>query len=325
MPARSRPPAPHPPRVCARRARPARSASRRRPRAGYEPFGGGRDGAPAAHRLGERAVGRDEQPPVLLQPRQKPPAASPTGIDSVPGRQRRRVLLQALDAIQLVTNRLLVASFGRTRQTPQESRQGHRHYSSCFNQEDLSEKCTTAYTHGAPNLVKEAEERDLTLLLLYTSTGLRREEVISPRVQDVTVEDDRIILSGRVKGGRYRAREIRDPEVRAALGRRTQFRVGCAVPPPGARLRETAGDGSRLAFPSLRNPDAQASGGSVGSKFITRSRRDQTAVEDISVRRESDNVPRSRVIRIFGAFALARFRLGRWTPQRYSPTPRPSA
>jgi site-specific recombinase XerD len=60
-------------------------------------------------------------------------------------------------------------------------------------------------------------KRDLTLLLLYTSTGLRREEVISLRGQDVTVEEDRIILSGRVKGGRYRAREVQDPEVRAAL------------------------------------------------------------------------------------------------------------
>jgi integrase len=60
-------------------------------------------------------------------------------------------------------------------------------------------------------------KRDLTLLLLYTSTGLRREEVISLRGKDVTVEEDRIILSGRVKGGRYRAREVQDPEVRAAL------------------------------------------------------------------------------------------------------------
>ncbi len=60
-------------------------------------------------------------------------------------------------------------------------------------------------------------KRDLTLLLLYTSTGLRREEVISLRGQDVTVEEGCIILSGRVKGGRYRAREVQDPEVRAAL------------------------------------------------------------------------------------------------------------
>ena len=60
-------------------------------------------------------------------------------------------------------------------------------------------------------------KRDLTLLLLYTSTGLRREEVISMRGQDVTVEKDRLIISGRVKGGRYRAREVQDPEVRTAL------------------------------------------------------------------------------------------------------------
>jgi site-specific recombinase XerD len=60
-------------------------------------------------------------------------------------------------------------------------------------------------------------KRDLTLLLLYTSTGLRREEVISLRWQDVSIEQDGIIISGGVKGGRYRAREVQDPEVRAAL------------------------------------------------------------------------------------------------------------
>jgi integrase len=60
-------------------------------------------------------------------------------------------------------------------------------------------------------------KRDLTLLLLYTSTGLRRKEVISLRGQDVTVEQDCLIISGLVKGGRYRAREVRDPEVRTAL------------------------------------------------------------------------------------------------------------
>jgi hypothetical protein len=84
-----------------------------------QPFGGGRDRAPAAHRLGERAVGGDEQAPVLLQPRQKPPAATPPGIDSVFGCQRRRVLLQAFNAIQLFTNRLLIVSFGRPYETAQ--------------------------------------------------------------------------------------------------------------------------------------------------------------------------------------------------------------
>jgi integrase len=60
-------------------------------------------------------------------------------------------------------------------------------------------------------------KRDLALLLLYTSTGLRREEVISLRGRDVTVEDEGLVIGGLVKGGRYRAREVRDPEVRAAL------------------------------------------------------------------------------------------------------------
>ncbi len=84
-----------------------------------QPLGGGRDGAPLAHRLGERAVGVDEHAPVLLQPRQEPPPAPPAGVDAVLGRQRRRVLLQALDAVQLVANRLLIASLGRTRETAQ--------------------------------------------------------------------------------------------------------------------------------------------------------------------------------------------------------------
>jgi site-specific recombinase XerD len=60
-------------------------------------------------------------------------------------------------------------------------------------------------------------KRDLALLLLYTSTGLRRAEVISLRGRDVTVGDEGLVIGGLVKGGRYRAREVGDPEVRAAL------------------------------------------------------------------------------------------------------------
>lgn len=60
-------------------------------------------------------------------------------------------------------------------------------------------------------------KRDLALLLLYTSTGLRREEVISLRGRDVRVFEDKLIIGGRVKGGRYRAREVIDSETRAAL------------------------------------------------------------------------------------------------------------
>jgi integrase len=67
---------------------------------------------------------------------------------------------------------------------------------------------------GSGDLVAK---RDLTLLLLYTSTGLRREEVISLRGRDVTVGEEGLVIGGLVKGGRYRAREVRDKEVRAAL------------------------------------------------------------------------------------------------------------
>ena len=60
-------------------------------------------------------------------------------------------------------------------------------------------------------------KRDLALLLMYTSTGLRREEVIGLRGADVQVMEEGIVIGGRVKGGRYRAREVRDPENKAAL------------------------------------------------------------------------------------------------------------
>jgi site-specific recombinase XerD len=60
-------------------------------------------------------------------------------------------------------------------------------------------------------------KRDLAILLLYTSTGWRREEVISLKGKDVRVLHDRLIIGGVAKGGRYRARELRDTEVRAAL------------------------------------------------------------------------------------------------------------
>lgn len=60
-------------------------------------------------------------------------------------------------------------------------------------------------------------KRDLALFLMYTSTGLRREEVIGLRGRDVQVMEEGLIIGGRVKGGRYRAREVRDSETKAAL------------------------------------------------------------------------------------------------------------
>jgi integrase len=60
-------------------------------------------------------------------------------------------------------------------------------------------------------------KRDLALLLMYTSTGLRREEVMGLRGRDVQVTEEGLVIGGLVKGGRYRAREVRDPETKAAL------------------------------------------------------------------------------------------------------------
>jgi integrase len=60
-------------------------------------------------------------------------------------------------------------------------------------------------------------KRDYALLLLYVLTGMRRQELISLRGRDVELRDDALILSGRVKGGDYVGREVRDPVVRSAL------------------------------------------------------------------------------------------------------------
>jgi integrase len=70
-----------------------------------------------------------------------------------------------------------------------------------------------ALAAGDGNLVAK---RDYALLRLYVATGWRREEVISLRGRDVTVAD-MLVVSGRAKGGHYRAKEVRDPEVREAL------------------------------------------------------------------------------------------------------------
>jgi integrase len=46
---------------------------------------------------------------------------------------------------------------------------------------------------------------------------MRRQELISLRGRDVELRDDCLIISGRVKGGDYVGREVRDPVVRSAL------------------------------------------------------------------------------------------------------------
>jgi site-specific recombinase XerD len=59
-------------------------------------------------------------------------------------------------------------------------------------------------------------KRDYALLLTYLATGLRRSEVISLRGKDVHL-DDTLILAYRAKGGDYRSREVREPQVKEAL------------------------------------------------------------------------------------------------------------
>lgn len=59
-------------------------------------------------------------------------------------------------------------------------------------------------------------KRDYALLLMYLATGLRRQEIISLRGKDVHI-DETLILAYRAKGGDYRSREVREPQVKAAL------------------------------------------------------------------------------------------------------------
>jgi integrase len=59
-------------------------------------------------------------------------------------------------------------------------------------------------------------KRDYALLLFYLTTGMRREEVISLRGGQVRIEDV-ITVTGKVKGGDYVGREVRDPLLREAL------------------------------------------------------------------------------------------------------------
>lgn len=59
-------------------------------------------------------------------------------------------------------------------------------------------------------------KRDYALLLLYLATGLRRSEAISLRGKDVHL-DETLVLEYRAKGGDYRSREVREPQVKDAL------------------------------------------------------------------------------------------------------------
>jgi integrase len=59
-------------------------------------------------------------------------------------------------------------------------------------------------------------KRDYALLLLYLATGLRRQEAIGLRGKEVHLGET-LVLEYRAKGGDYRSREVREPQVREAL------------------------------------------------------------------------------------------------------------
>jgi len=70
---------------------------------------------------------------------------------------------------------------------------------------------------------KAAEEgnlvakRDLALFMWFILTGMRRAEVISLRGRDVEIAPDRLVVHGRVKGGLFLGREIRNETLRSAV------------------------------------------------------------------------------------------------------------
>ena len=59
-------------------------------------------------------------------------------------------------------------------------------------------------------------KRDYALLLFYLVTGMRRQEVISLRGSDIKI-NEYITLTGKVKGGDYIGREVRDPLLKGAI------------------------------------------------------------------------------------------------------------
>jgi integrase len=59
--------------------------------------------------------------------------------------------------------------------------------------------------------------RDRALLLMYITTGMRRNEVIALRGSNIELRDEDLVVWARVKGGDYTGMEVCDPQVRAAL------------------------------------------------------------------------------------------------------------
>ena len=60
-------------------------------------------------------------------------------------------------------------------------------------------------------------KRDYALLLLFITTGMRRQEVIGLRGSDIELKKEDLIVRCRVKGGDYIGRAVNEPLVREAL------------------------------------------------------------------------------------------------------------
>jgi integrase len=60
-------------------------------------------------------------------------------------------------------------------------------------------------------------KRDYALLLMFITTGMRRQEVIGLRGSDLELRNDDLIVRCRVKGGDYVGRAVNEPLVREAL------------------------------------------------------------------------------------------------------------
>jgi integrase len=60
-------------------------------------------------------------------------------------------------------------------------------------------------------------KRDYALLLMFITTGMRRQEVIGLRGSDLELRDDGLVVRCRVKGGDYVGRAVNEPRVRGAL------------------------------------------------------------------------------------------------------------
>jgi integrase/recombinase XerC len=79
-------------------------------------------------------------------------------------------------------------------------------------------------------------KRDYALLLLFITTGMRRQEVIGLRGSDVELRNDDLVVRCRVKGGDYVGRAVNEPLVREALfdylescGRMNAFGSDCPL------------------------------------------------------------------------------------------------